>query len=41
MSMIERVEQLEALYGTPLETATAKEVDHITPEYARFIEESP
>ena len=41
MSMIESVEQLEALYGVPLETATAKEVDHVTPEYARFIEESP
>jgi PPOX class probable FMN-dependent enzyme len=41
MSVIESVEQLEAFYGVPLETATAKEVDHVTPEYARFIEESP
>ena len=41
MSIIESVEQLEALYGVPLETATAKEVDYVTPEYARFIEESP
>ena len=41
MSMIESVEQLEALYGPPLEMATVKEVDHVTPEYARFIAASP
>jgi PPOX class probable FMN-dependent enzyme len=41
MSIIESVEQLEALYGVPLETATAKEVGYVTPEYARFIEASP
>jgi len=38
---IETVEQLEAIYGLPMETATAKEVDHVTPEYRQFIEASP
>jgi uncharacterized protein len=41
MQMIDSVEQLEALYGAPLETATVKEVDYVTPEYARFIHASP
>jgi PPOX class probable FMN-dependent enzyme len=41
MSFIESVEALEALYGQPLETATAKEVDWITPNYRAFIEASP
>jgi PPOX class probable FMN-dependent enzyme len=41
MSFIESIEALEALYGQPLETATAKEVDWITPNYRAFIEASP
>jgi uncharacterized protein len=41
MQTIDSVEQLEALYGVPLETATVKEVDYVTPEYARFIRASP
>ena len=41
MSRIESVEQLEALYGVPGETSLVKELDHIIPEYAAFIEASP
>ena len=41
MSTISTLEQLEALYGRPLETSTAKEVPVITPHYRRFIEASP
>ena len=41
MSIITTVEQLEALYGKPMETATAKEVDWVTPHYRALIEASP
>jgi PPOX class probable FMN-dependent enzyme len=41
MSFIETVEALEALYGKPLETSLAKEVDWVTPHYGAFIEASP
>jgi len=41
MSTITTLEQLEALYGLPQETSTAKEVDWITPHYRAFIEASP
>jgi len=41
MSVIKTVEELEALYGTPGETSLAKELDHLIPEYAAFIEASP
>ncbi len=41
MSRIESVEQLEALYGVPGEASLVKELDHIIPEYAAFIEASP
>lgn len=41
MSDITTVEQLEALYGLPGETSLVKELDHIIPEYAAFIEASP
>jgi hypothetical protein len=41
MPFIETIEALEALYGNPLDTATAKEVDWITPHYRAFIEASP
>lgn len=40
-TVIRTVEQLEALYGTPGETSLVKELDHIIPEYAAFIEASP
>lgn len=39
--MIHSVEQLEAIYGQPLSTAIAKEIDHITTEYRAFIEAAP
>ncbi len=41
MSVITSVDQLEALYGMPGETSTAKEIDHISPHYRRYIEASP
>jgi PPOX class probable FMN-dependent enzyme len=33
--------ELDALYGKPLQTALVKEIDHIAPDYAAFIEKSP
>jgi uncharacterized protein len=41
MQTIDSVQQLELLYGKPLETATAKEVAYLTPEYAKLIAVSP
>lgn len=41
MTIITSVAQLEALYGIPQETSTAKEVDYITPHYRQFIAASP
>ncbi|MGB0572928.1 MAG: pyridoxamine 5'-phosphate oxidase family protein [Alphaproteobacteria bacterium] len=41
MSRITTVEELEALYGTPVPTSLAKEVDRITPHYHALIEASP
>lgn len=41
MSRIETLEQLEALYGLPGEASLVKELDHVIPEYAAFIEASP
>src|SRR5688500_11831314 len=41
MQTIDSVAELEALYGVPRETATIKEVAHVTPEYAQFIAASP
>ncbi|RVC79384.1 pyridoxamine 5'-phosphate oxidase family protein [Mesorhizobium sp. M4A.F.Ca.ET.022.05.2.1] len=41
MSVVTTVEQLEALYGAPGEASIVKELDHIIPEYAAFIEASP
>jgi PPOX class probable FMN-dependent enzyme len=40
-AVIRTVEQLEALYGYPGDTSLVKELDHIIPEYAAFIEASP
>ncbi|MBL4805701.1 MAG: pyridoxamine 5'-phosphate oxidase family protein [Rhodobacteraceae bacterium] len=39
--MIETIEQLEALYGTPKPPSLVKVVDHITAEYGAFIKLSP
>ncbi|TGP52711.1 pyridoxamine 5'-phosphate oxidase family protein [bacterium M00.F.Ca.ET.230.01.1.1] len=41
MSLITSVEQLEAIYGLPGEASIVKELDHVIPEYAAFIEASP
>lgn len=41
MTKISTIEQLEALYGVPGETSLVKELDHVIPEYAAFIEASP
>ncbi|TPM35885.1 pyridoxamine 5'-phosphate oxidase family protein [Mesorhizobium sp. B2-3-5] len=41
MSVISSVEQLEALYGLPGEASLVKELDHVIPEYAAFINASP
>ena len=41
MSTITSIEKLEALYGLPAETATAKEVGFITPHYRAMIAASP
>ncbi|MEK9832023.1 MAG: pyridoxamine 5'-phosphate oxidase family protein [Rhodospirillaceae bacterium] len=41
MSTINTVEEIEAIYGTPVETSLAKEIDHITPQYRALIEASP
>jgi len=38
---IETVADLEAIYGRPGETSLVKELDHIIPEYAAFIEAAP
>jgi PPOX class probable FMN-dependent enzyme len=35
------IAELEALYGRPVEAATVKEVDRITPHYRAYIEASP
>ena len=41
MTVIRTVEELEALYGQPVEASIVKEVDRITPHYRRLIEASP
>lgn len=41
MSTISTIVELEALYGFPKETSTAKEIDWISAEYRALIEASP
>ena len=41
MPVISSVEELEALYGLPTESATVKEIARITPQYRALIEASP
>jgi uncharacterized protein len=41
MSRIETTEQLEAIYGQPVEAALVKVTDWIIPEYQTYIEASP
>ncbi|MBV8791158.1 MAG: pyridoxamine 5'-phosphate oxidase family protein [Pseudolabrys sp.] len=39
--VVSSVEQLERLYGTPMPTSLAKEIDHINSSYRKMIEASP
>jgi uncharacterized protein len=42
MAVVRTIEQLEEIYATaPTLASTAKEIDHLTPEYIRLIEASP
>ncbi len=41
MSVVSTVAELKAIYGEPGETSLVKELDHVIPEYAAFIEASP
>jgi PPOX class probable FMN-dependent enzyme len=41
MTIIQSVDELEAIYRTPPKHSLLKEVDHITDEYAAYIEASP
>jgi hypothetical protein len=41
MKTVETVEELNALYGQPVEASIIKVVDRLTPEYRRMIEASP
>jgi PPOX class probable FMN-dependent enzyme len=41
MSVIETVEQLEAIYGVTNDASTVKVADHVTPVYRPFIEAAP
>lgn len=41
MPVVATVSELEAIYGHAAETSTVKEVDRVTPHYARFVEASP
>ncbi|MCJ8274282.1 MAG: pyridoxamine 5'-phosphate oxidase family protein, partial [Psychrosphaera sp.] len=41
MEKITSIEQLEQVYGQPVERALWKEIDHINPHYRQFIEASP
>lgn len=41
MSIVQSIEQLEALYGFPGETSTVKVTPALTPEYRAFVEASP
>lgn len=41
MSVIETIEQLEAIYGFPNDASTVKVADRVTPLYRALIEKSP
>jgi PPOX class probable FMN-dependent enzyme len=41
VSYLRSVEELEAIYGLPRETALVKETAHVTPHYRAYIEASP
>ena len=39
--MITSESELDALYGEPVRTSLLKEIDHISPDYGRYIMASP
>jgi len=41
MPIIQTLAELEAIYGSPGETSTVKETDHITPAYRAWIDAAP
>jgi PPOX class probable FMN-dependent enzyme len=41
MQTITTLEQLDALYGTPVQAAVAKEIDYISDHYKAFIDKAP
>jgi uncharacterized protein len=41
MHRITTVEELDALYGAPVQAALAKEIDHISEHYKAFIDKAP
>lgn len=41
MSIISTLEELEALYGQPIEQALVKEIDRVTPHYRAMMEAAP
>ena len=41
MTAIETIEQLDAIYGQPVEASIVKETDRVTPEYRAYIDASP
>lgn len=41
MTIVQSIEQLEAIYGTPAESSTLKVTNALTPEYRRLVEASP
>jgi hypothetical protein len=40
MGILTTLQELEAIYGSPVETSIVKEVDAISPHYRRLIEAS-
>lgn len=41
MSIVERVEELDRLYGEPVPAAIVKELDYLSDDHRRFVEVSP
>ena len=41
MSIVQTVEELEAIYGTPAQTSLVKVADRITEPYAKIVSASP
>lgn len=41
MTKVASIEELDALYGTPVEAAIIKEIDHISDHYRPFIDKAP